>query len=171
MFATSLLYLRNHTVKIDPRGLRKVGLAAMFITITLVYIGQLAMWGIFIPITPENAQFTSTPLSTIAAASAGIFYLWRVGIPYAIEITVVAIMTAHFIQRPMMPFVYSIDIIRGEYWFVFAYIMFAISLFITYALSYSFFTGWQTSYKNKLIIATVFVVATSIIPSILGGES
>lgn len=152
--------LWQHSLRaVEPRGVRKVVVATMFTTIALVYIGQLAMWGIFIPITPEAAQFTGTPFSTLAAATAGMVYLWRTGIPYSVEITFVAIVAAHFIQQPLLPFVYSVDFTRGEFWFVFAYIMFALSLCTAYILSYGFFTSWRTSTRNRLIFIGLFMIA------------
>lgn len=62
---------QSHFEQLDSRSIRKVVLAAMFTTIALVYIGQLAMQGISTPITPDGPQFTTTLLSTLAAAIAG----------------------------------------------------------------------------------------------------
>lgn len=151
---------RSQFNKIDIRGLRKVILATMFTTITLVYIGQLAMWGIFTIITPDGAHFTTTPLSTLAAASVGTIYLWRVGIPHPIEMTIVAIVAASLIQKPLIPIIYSIDFTTGEFWFVFAYIMFFIALSIAYMLSYIFFVSLRMQYRDKIVIAVAFVSIT-----------
>ena len=158
---------RRHVTKIDRRGLRKLVLAAMFITVALVYIGQLAMWGIFIPITPEGAQFTGTPLSTLAAAIAGVVYLWRVGVPHPIEITFIAIICAHFVQQAMVPVIYTWEIAQGDLWIYFAYAMYFAALLAGYCLSYIFFTGWRAPYRYKLIVAIIFVVATFVAQNIV----
>ena len=157
---------RQYVGRIDPRGLRKLALATMFTTVALVYIGQLAMWGIFTPITPEGAQFTSTTMSTLAAATAGAFYLWRMRIPHFVEITFIAIIAAHFVQKAMLPTIYSWDISEGEGWYIIAYILFALSLFVGYVVSYIFFTGWRTAYRNKLIVAGAFVIITILLATV-----
>lgn len=161
---------RHYVDRIDSRGLRKVTLATMFTTVALIYIGQLAMWGIFTPITPEGAQFTSTVTSTLAAASVGVVYLWRMRISHAIEMTFIAIIVAHFVQKAMLPTIYSWDISQGDGWYIIAYILFAVSLLVGYVASYIFFTGWHTTYKNKLIAAGIFVVIAVFIVMIGGAD-
>lgn len=158
---------QQHFSSIDIRGLRKMTLATMFVTVALLYIGQLAVWGIFIPITPEGAMFTSTPLSTLAAATAGAIYLWKIGILHSIEMTVVAIIIAHPIQSLLLPIIFSWDISYGETWIVFAYIAFAISLLLAYILAYIFFNSWRAPYKTKLIIAVIFIAITIAVQIIL----
>ena len=156
--------------KIEVRGLRKVLLATMFTTIALVYIDQLAMWGIFTIIAPGGAHFATTPLSTLVAASIGAVYLWRVGIAHPIEMTIVAIIATSLIQKPLIPIVYSIDFATGEFWFVFAYIMFFIALSIAYTLSYIFFVSLRMQYRDKIVIAVAFVSITLAILATIKSE-
>lgn len=148
---------RHYIGRVDARGLRKVVLASMFTTVALIYIEQLAVWGIFIVI-PENAWFTGAAASTLMAATAGAFYLWRIRIPHFVEITIVAIIAAHLVQSAILPAVYLWDISYGEVWYIIAHILYAASLLAGYMLSYVFFTGWRTSHRNKLIAAGVLVV-------------
>lgn len=149
---------RSQCKQLDSRGIRKVILAAMFTTIALIYIGQLAMQGISTPITPDGPQFTTTLLSTLAAAIAGGIYLWKVDIPQSLEITILAIVLAISVQKPLMPVVYSMDTTgEGELWIVFAYLAFFISLSVAYLLSYVFFVAWRAQHQNKLITAAILI--------------
>lgn len=155
---------RSQFRQLDSRGIRKVILAAMFTTIALIYIGQLAMQGISTPITPDGPQFTTTLLSSLAAAVAGGIYLWRVNIPQSLEITILAIVLAISVQKPLMPAVYSMDTTgEGELWIVFAYVAFFISLSVAYLLSYIFFAGWRIQHRDKLVIAVIVVTMLLIV--------
>lgn len=172
--ATSFLQIatrlgRGYAARISIRTLRKLLIATMFITITLVYIGQLAIWGIFTIITPEGAQFTSTPLSTLAAAAVGALYLWREHIQYPVETTLVAVILAHFVQQPMVATIYTWEIAEGEAWIFFAYAAFVLSLFIAYIFSHSFFAMWRTSRKNRWITIGAFIVAAAILQLMIKG--
>lgn len=149
---------RSQCKQLDSRGIRKVILAAMFTTIALIYIGQLALQGISTPITPDGPQFTTTLLSTLAAAVAGGIYLWKVDIPQSLEITILAIVLAISVQQPLMPMVYSMDTTgEGELWIVFAYLAFFISLSVAYLLSYVFFAAWRAPHRDKLVTAAILI--------------
>lgn len=159
----ALKYKRRYISHVDMRIVRKAMLATMFVVVAHAYISQIISWGLFGPLTSEDIAATATVATTLMAAIAGAVYLWRAGISHPIEITVVALIVARFVQQTMIPVVYSWDIARGEIWYIFAYAMYTIALLLGYIVSTIFFVCWRTRYRNKLIVVGVLLIVTIII--------
>lgn len=155
---------RRVSARIDTRALRKSLLAAMFTFVALVYIGQLAAAGVLGPVTMPGMTLGGTIITLGLAALAGGTYLWRTGIRRSVEITVVAAVVAHVLATLCLPFLYSSDV--GEIlddelwlWMILVYGTFAVVLAIGYVGACLLFHGWRASYRTRLIVAGLIVIA------------
>jgi hypothetical protein len=165
MSATATIYLRrlaalryHKDVHFNWRGIRKLALASMFVTVTFIYMGQIAAWRILVPFGAESVYLAATPLSTIIALTVGIVCLWRMRIPYSIEITLVALVAAHWLEQQVIATTYPTDYSEWRVLFmVFSYASYAVLLFISYIAAYALFAAWHMRYRYKSIVAGVII--------------
>lgn len=149
-----------HWSGVDGRGLRKVIIAAILVAITSLYMSKLGVTESLMYYGPSESYFVKILLVSLVAGVAGVVYLWRAEVRYAVIITLLAIVGAHWAEDALGAVLYNWAYdwdLEGDAWLLFMYVWYAVLLVCAYLLAYALMALRPLKYRYKLIIAGVFI--------------